>query len=74
MPLTKDDEEPLRAEVIRMASTYGRQGYRFIASMMRNAGWEMLPPPGRSYRTARGTEDPTSSLLGIGSGLTMVVA
>ncbi|WP_143070215.1 IS3 family transposase [Polynucleobacter asymbioticus] len=39
MPLPKDDEEPLRAEVIRMASTYGRYGYRFIASMMRNAGW-----------------------------------
>jgi putative transposase len=29
----------LRAEVIRMASTYGRYGYRFIAGMMRNAGW-----------------------------------
>ena len=39
IPLPKDDEDPLRAEVIRMASTYGRYGYRFIASMMRNAGW-----------------------------------
>lgn len=39
MPLPRDDEEPLRAEVIRMASTYGRYGYRFIASMMRSAGW-----------------------------------
>ncbi|MEA9602826.1 DDE-type integrase/transposase/recombinase, partial [Polynucleobacter sp. MG-28-Ekke-A2] len=39
MPLPRDDEEPLRAEVIRMASTYGRYGYRFIAGMMRNAGW-----------------------------------
>ena len=39
MPLPKDDEEPLRAEVIRMASTYGRYGYRFIAGMMRNSGW-----------------------------------
>jgi len=39
MPLPKDDEEPLRAEVIRMASIYGRYGYRFIAGMMRNAGW-----------------------------------
>jgi len=26
MPLPKDDEEPLRVEVIRMASTYGRYG------------------------------------------------
>ena len=39
MPLPRDDEEPLRAEVIRMAGTYGRYGYRFIAGMMRNAGW-----------------------------------
>ena len=39
MPLPKDDEEPLRAEVIRMASTYGRYGYRLIAGMMRNSGW-----------------------------------
>ena len=38
MPLPRSDEEPLRAEVIRMASTYGRYGYRLIASMMRNAG------------------------------------
>ena len=33
MPLPRDDEEPLRAEVIRMAGTYGRYGYRFIASI-----------------------------------------
>jgi len=39
MPLPRDDEGPLRAEVIRMASTYGRYGYRFIAGMMSNAGW-----------------------------------
>jgi putative transposase len=39
LPLPKDDEEPPRAEVIRMASTYGRYGYRLIGSMMRNAGW-----------------------------------
>ena len=39
MPLPKDDEGPLRAEAIRMASTYGLYGYRLIASMMRNAGW-----------------------------------
>jgi hypothetical protein len=39
MPLPRDDEEPLRAEVILMASIYGRYGYRTIAGMMRNAGW-----------------------------------
>jgi len=39
MPLPRDDEEPLGAEAIRMASTYGRYGYRFIAGMVRNSGW-----------------------------------
>ena len=39
MPLPRDDEESLRVEVIRMASIYGRYGYRTIAGMMRNAGW-----------------------------------
>jgi putative transposase len=39
LPLPRSDEEPLRAEVIRIASTYGRYGYRFIAGMIRNAGW-----------------------------------
>jgi hypothetical protein len=39
IPLPRDDEEPLRTEVICMAITYVRYGYRFIAGMMRNAGW-----------------------------------
>jgi hypothetical protein len=45
MPLPRSDEEPLRVEVIRMASTYGRYGYRLIAGMMRNSGWDkrLLP-------------------------------
>jgi transposase InsO family protein len=45
MPLPKDDEEPLRVEVIRMAGTYGRYGYRLIAGMMRNAGWGQATTP-----------------------------
>ena len=36
MPLLRDDEELLRAEVIWTASAYARYDYRFIASMMRN--------------------------------------
>ena len=39
MPLPRDDKEPLRAEVIRIASIYDKYGYRFIAGMMRNPGW-----------------------------------
>ena len=39
LPIPRDDETPMRAEVIRLASAYGRYGYRTIASLMRNAGW-----------------------------------
>ena len=39
MPLPRDDEAPFRAEVVRLACTYGRYGYRTIAGMMRNSGW-----------------------------------
>ncbi len=40
MPLPRDDEKPFRAEVIRLACTYGRYGYRTVAALMRNAGWQ----------------------------------
>jgi transposase InsO family protein len=39
MPIPRDDETPMRAEIIRLASIYGRYGYRTIAGLMRNAGW-----------------------------------
>lgn len=39
LPIPRDDETPMRAEVIRLVSAYGRYGYRTIASLMRNAGW-----------------------------------
>lgn len=40
MPLPRDDEEPFRVEIIRLACTYGRYGYRTVAALMRNAGWQ----------------------------------
>ena len=40
MPLPRYDEGAFRAEVVRLACTYGRYGYRSIAAMMRNAGWQ----------------------------------
>jgi transposase InsO family protein len=39
-PLVRDDEAQFRAEIIRLACTYGRYGYRMIAGLMRNAGWQ----------------------------------
>ena len=60
LPLPRDDEEPLRTEVIRMASTYGRYGYRLIGSMIRNAGWGPGDYRKISSHLARGRlKDPT---------------
>ena len=42
--LPRDDEEPLRAEVIRVATRYGRYGYRMVAALLRNAGWIQATP------------------------------
>ena len=39
LPIPRDDETPMMAEVIRLASTYGRNGYQTIAVLTRNAGW-----------------------------------
>jgi hypothetical protein len=38
--LVRDDDRPFRAEGIRLASHYGRYGYRMIAGLMRNVGWK----------------------------------
>lgn len=35
-----NDEHSFRAEVIRLACQYGRYGYRTVAALMRNAGWQ----------------------------------
>ena len=37
----KVDEELLTAEIIELARAYGRYGYRRIAVLLRNAGWQI---------------------------------
>lgn len=39
MPAGRDDEERLTADIIELASQYGRYGYRKIAALLRHAGW-----------------------------------
>ena len=51
MPLPRDDEGPLRAEVIDMAGTYGRYGYRIIAGIMGNGGWAQATTPRSSLKS-----------------------
>ena len=40
-PRGRDDEEALTAAVIRLASQYGRHGYRRITALLRTEGWHV---------------------------------
>ena len=39
--IVKNDEEALRADIIRLATQYGRYGYRPIETLLREAGWRI---------------------------------
>jgi putative transposase len=39
MPRGRLDEEALTADIIALASQYGRYGYRRITALLREAGW-----------------------------------
>jgi putative transposase len=41
VPQTKDDEEPLSAAIVSLASRYGRYGYRRVTALLQHAGWEV---------------------------------
>ena len=41
LPQPRSDEAPLRASVLRLASQYGRYGYRRITSLLQKAGWSV---------------------------------
>ena len=36
-----DDEEPVTARIIALASEYGRYGYRRVTALLRNEGWKV---------------------------------
>ena len=38
-PRGRGDEEALRADLIELASRYGRYGYRKITALLREAAW-----------------------------------
>ena len=40
-PIIRDDEEALTAAIIRLATTYGRYGYRRITALLRTEGWRV---------------------------------
>ncbi len=41
MPRGRADEEGLVADMIELARRYGRYGYRRIAALLRDAGWQV---------------------------------
>ena len=39
--IVKDDEEALRTDIIRLATQYGRYGYRRVEALLNDAGWRI---------------------------------
>ena len=39
VPVTPDGEARLTADIVELATTYGRYGYRRITALLRQAGW-----------------------------------
>jgi putative transposase len=39
--MLRDDEEPLTTAIIRLATSYGRYGYRRITALLRADGWRV---------------------------------
>ena len=39
MPRGRDDEAALTADLVALAETYGRYGYRKISALLKAAGW-----------------------------------
>jgi transposase InsO family protein len=40
-PIIRDDEDALTSAIIRLATTYGRYGYRRITALLRAEGWRV---------------------------------
>ena len=38
-PRTPDDEAALTADIVALATRYGRYGYRRVTALLREAGW-----------------------------------
>ena len=60
-PRGRDDEEALTAAVIRLASQYGRYGYRRITALLRTESWHVNAKRGPAHLAAGGAEAPTEA-------------
>jgi hypothetical protein len=73
IPQGRADEEALTADIVALASQFGRYGYRRITALLREAGWAVnvkrvervsLCPPlvrGQWRAAAGGAEGPTKA-------------
>lgn len=48
VPKGRADEAALTADIIALATRYGRHGYRRITAMLRDAGWAVNGPSASS--------------------------
>ena len=68
-PVIRDDEDALTAAVIRLATTYGRYGYRRITALLRAEGWqEYSIKIGDTYYSYKRL-DPFAMTLGVAADL-----
>ena len=60
-PRGRDDEEALTAAIIRLASQYGRYGYRRITALLRTEGWHVNAKRIQRIWRREGAEGPTEA-------------
>jgi len=58
IPTQRDDEDALTRAIIELASQYGRYGYRRIAALLRNAGWNVGKDHGQRIWRREGLKVP----------------
>ena len=68
VPSGRADEEALTADIIALASQYGRYGYRRITALLREAGWAVNVKRVERHLAAGGAEGPTKATEEAGSG------
>ena len=40
-PIIRDDEDALTKAIVRLATTYGRYGYRRVRALLHTEGWQV---------------------------------
>ena len=54
VPKGCEDEERLIADMVELTRQYGRYGYRRIAALLRDSGWQSMTRGSSGYGDAKG--------------------